>query len=245
MAQGARGDRGAKEGGAGSGSGSLAVERVVQLLETLAGAARPMTIAELSQELGLHRSIVYRYLRTLDRRRLVRSTPDGKYEPDVGLIPLANSVSADLRTIAFGHLTELANEVGATAFLTQMDTDRTICLSAVEPQLSVAHVVYRPGSYGPPDQGAPAVAILSGNDEQPDEPERVIIAREAGYAHSAGALVAGVESIACPLRPTKAPATISVAVLFPVNSQDLDVVVRAVRRTADSITELIKANDRL
>lgn len=222
-----------------SGSESQAAERVVQLLEALAKQGAPMTIAELSEAMGLHRSIVYRYLRTLDRLRFVRTTADGSYEPGIGLIPLANSVSLDLRTIALPDLQQLADELGATAFLTQLDGDRTICLASVEPRRSVAHVAFRPGSYGPIDRGAPALAIASTEPEHRTEPDEVTIVRKQGYAHSVGTLMPGVESLACPLRTISGSSQACIAVIFPVGSLDLDTAADAVHRAADSIAALM------
>ncbi|GGR89188.1 hypothetical protein GCM10010269_30360 [Streptomyces humidus] len=47
------------------------LDRGLRLLEVIALSDVPLTLAELSQQMGLHRSIVYRLLRTLQDHHLV------------------------------------------------------------------------------------------------------------------------------------------------------------------------------
>lgn len=222
-----------------SNGGSQAVDRVVDLLEILAESRSPLTIAEIGEAMGVHRSIAYRYLRTLAHRRLLGVGRDGRYELGVGLIAIANAVAGDLRSVAGPTLQALADELGASAFLTRIDGPRTICLMAVEPRDLPGFVVIRPGTYGPLDRGAPALAIRAGAPAEIGEPAAVTDARQRGYAYSAEALISGVESVACTIAPQGATADTSVAVIFAKESQDVDIAARAVMRAAAEISGLM------
>ncbi|HJQ48856.1 MAG TPA: helix-turn-helix domain-containing protein [Amycolatopsis sp.] len=212
---------------------------MVDLLEILAESRSPMTIAEIAEALGVHRSIAYRYLRTLTHRRLLRVGGDGRYELGVGLIAIANSVAGDVRSLAGPTLQALADEMGASAFLTRIDGPRTICLMAVEPRDLPGFVVIRPGTYGPLGQGAPALAIRAGAPAESSEPDEVSQARTRGYAYSAEALIPGVESVACAIAAQGAAPDTSVAVIFAKGSQDVDAAARAVMRAAAEISGII------
>ena len=219
--------------------GSQAVDRVVDLLEILADSRAPMTIAEIAEAMGVHRSIAYRYLRTLTHRRLLRVRGDGRYELGVGLIAIANAVAGDVRSLAGPTLQALADELGASAFLTRIDGPRTICLMAVEPRNLPGFVVIRPGTYGPLDRGAPALAIRAGTPAEHSEPDEVSKARKRGYAYSAEALIPGVESVACAIAPPGATPDTSVAVIFAQGSQDVDAAARTVMRAAADISAIM------
>ncbi|MFZ0166307.1 MAG: helix-turn-helix domain-containing protein, partial [Trebonia sp.] len=60
---------------------SQTLSRGLSALELIAEADKPIGIAELSAQLGLHRSITYRMVRTLEEHRLVARTAAG------GLVP--------------------------------------------------------------------------------------------------------------------------------------------------------------
>ena len=60
---------------------SQTLSRGIRLLEMLAEAPAPMTIAELAESLGVHRSIAYRILRTLEDHRLVMRDASGRVLP--------------------------------------------------------------------------------------------------------------------------------------------------------------------
>ncbi|WP_406277537.1 IclR family transcriptional regulator [Embleya sp. NBC_00896] len=178
---------------------SQTLDRGLRLLEVLADAERPLAIAELADALGVHRSIAYRILRTLEDHRLVRRGPDGACELGVGLATLARNVSRDLHAAALPELTAVANEIGMTTFLAVVDGDECVTLAAVEPRHSVAAVAQRPGSRHSLDSGAPGIALLSAGPARPDERPKVTEARRLGHARSDSEVIAGLSSLAVPV----------------------------------------------
>jgi DNA-binding IclR family transcriptional regulator len=177
---------------------SQTLDRGLRLLEVLADAERPLAIAELADALGVHRSIAYRILRTLEDHRLVRRGPDGACELGLGLATLARNVSRDLHVAALPELTAVANEIGMTTFLAVADGDECVTLAAVEPRRSVA-VAQRPGSRHSLRSGAPGIALLSAGPARPDERPIVTEARRLGHARSDSEVIAGLSSLAVPV----------------------------------------------
>ena len=145
-------------GGSGGSAGSQTLSRGIRVMEVLAEAPGPLSIAELSEALGLHRSIVYRLLRTLEEHGLVVRDAAGAVHLGPGLAALARSVSRDLQSAALPELTTLANELGMTAFLTVLDDSDVTTLVSVEPRSAGAAVAQRPGSRHALDVGAPGAA---------------------------------------------------------------------------------------
>jgi DNA-binding IclR family transcriptional regulator len=175
---------------------SKTLDRGIQTLKAVVDANRPISAQELSTELGLHRSIVYRILRTLEEHRLVQRASAGHYVAGVALAVLARSVRRTLQDAALPVLSELANASGATAFVVVPDEDHVVTIAAVEPRHAQVHLTRRPGARHPVDRGAPGIAILAARPPQPGERDAVRVARERGWAHSYGEVLQGAHSLA-------------------------------------------------
>lgn len=186
--------------------GSLqTLSRGISALEVLADAEAPLSIGELSTRLGLHRSIAYRIVRTLEAHGLVTRDAGGDLTLGASLASLARNVSRDLQTAALPELTQLANELGMTAFLAVLDQEDAVTLVSVEPRAAVAAVAQRPGTHHPLDRGAPGRAVRRlvhrGTWDQP-------------YETSHDEVIQGLSSIAVPLEvPGQQPAAIAVVYL--------------------------------
>ncbi|MDR2256040.1 MAG: helix-turn-helix domain-containing protein [Arthrobacter sp.] len=204
-----------------SGAGSQTLSRGIRVMEVLAEAPGPMSIAELGEALGLHRSIVYRLLRTLEEHGLVVRDAAGAVHLGPGLAALARSVSRDLQSAALPELTTLANELGMTAFLTVLDDADVTTLVSVEPRHAGAAVAQRPGSRHALDVGAPGAAIrwLLGADElgRRGLPRPALEGSAAApYATSRDQVIPGLSSVAVPLYlPGHAPAALAVVHVSP------------------------------
>ena len=193
---------------------SQTLDRGLRVLELLAEQERPLSSAQIAAALGVHRSIAYRIVRTLEDHRLLQRRADGQWEPGVGLVVLARSVSPVLHRAATPELAELANDLGMTAFLSVADRDECVTVVTVEPRHSQVHVAYRPGRRHRIDRGGPGVALLAGGPPRPDERPEVTAARAAGYALTSGEVIPGLSSVAAPVVPAHGSVVASVAVLF-------------------------------
>ncbi len=176
---------------------------------------------EIAAELGVHRSVAYRLVRTLEDHRLVTRSESGAFLLGAGLAALARAVAADLQGAARPELETLANELGMTAFVAVLDHDDVITVASAEPAGRRATVAQRPGSRHSLIQGAPGIVIQSmltasrlreiANVSPRPEANA---AREAGFASSHDEVIAGLSSIAVPLTlPGHPPAALAVVYL--------------------------------
>lgn len=197
---------------------SQTLSRGIRILEILADAREPLSIDELAQRLGVHRSVAYRLLRTLEHHRLTVRDPRGRIALGARLAALAAGVAHDLQAEALPELTSTANELAMTCFLAVLDADEIVTLTSVEPRHAVASVAQRPGTRHPMGIGAPGKAILAllppGEVPEPTDAARraeLDEVRRRGWAISHDEVIPGVRSTAVPLRlPNGQPAALAV-----------------------------------
>ncbi|MDY0910599.1 IclR family transcriptional regulator [Microbacterium sp. CFBP9034] len=140
---------------------SQTLSRGIRILEVLADAREPLTIDEIARRLDVHRSVAYRLLRTLEDHGLIARDANGHIALGARMAALAAGVAHDLQAEALPELTDVANELGMTCFLSVLDHDECVTLASVEPRHAVASVAQRPGTRHPVTRGAPGKAILS------------------------------------------------------------------------------------
>lgn len=207
-----------------SGSGSQTLSRGIRILEVLAESERPLSIAELAEALDLHRSIIYRMLRTLEDHGLVVRDDAGRLALGAGLAALASGVARNLRQAAQPEITEVADELGMTCLVVGALEDEAVTLLSATPRRSTAVVSYRIGHRHPLVRGGSGKAVLLGMPEE-SWPESVTEAqreeirgfRERGHTVSKDEVVPTLRSVAVPLRlPGQPPAAVAaVHVSFP------------------------------
>lgn len=204
---------------------SQTLSRGIRMLELLAEAATPPTIADLASSLGVHRSIAYRILRTLEDHGLVLRDASGGVQLAPRMAALARGVSRDLQAAALPALTAAANDLGMTAFLAVLDRNDVVTLVSVEPSHAHASVAQRPGSRHPLMAGAPGIAIQSlltstqWRAIAAEPRDEVANVRKSGFATSHDEVIRGLSSIAVPLaiagQPPAAVAVVYVASARP------------------------------
>lgn len=208
-------------------AGSQTLHRGLRVLETIAEAEVALPLPELCRRLDLHRSIVYRLLRTLEEHGLAVRDASGSVRLGTGVAALARAVERDLQASALPELTVLANELGATAFLTVLDDDAVVTLVSVEPRHGRGAVAQRPGSRHALGVGAPGAAIRSLLDAAGLEragvqgPRLETTAAGALYAVSHDEVIPGLSSVAVPLAvPEHPPAALAVVRLSGATSDE-------------------------
>ncbi|WP_435061994.1 IclR family transcriptional regulator [Amycolatopsis thermoflava] len=206
------------------------LDRALDVLDVLADG-QPRTSHQIADAAGLHRSIVYRILRTLEDRQLARRTAEGRYTLGLGLLVLSRTVLGDAQARLHEVLGELADTVGATAFFAVPRGGQVVAVVTVEPDRRRAAVAYQPWTRAPLDRGACGLAIQSTGPAHPDERPEVGWARQTGYVRTVGEIHAGLTEIAAPVRLAHGAAG-SVAVVFVPGDVDEDRAAEAVRRTA-------------
>ncbi|WP_426324171.1 IclR family transcriptional regulator [Microbacterium sp. E-13] len=227
---------------------SQTLSRGIRVLEVLADAREPLTIDDLARRLDLHRSVVYRLLRTLEDHGLVTRDSSGRVQLGARLAALAAGVAHDLHAESLPELTAIANELGMTCFLAVLDRDECITLVSVEPRHAVAAVAQRPGARHSITVGAPSKAILSTLDpsEWPtavDEHLRADIAEAArrGYATSHDEVIPTVRSVSVPLRLRGGQRPAAIAAVYVASPVEPQAIAQRLHRSAVAIREALGA----
>jgi DNA-binding IclR family transcriptional regulator len=179
---------------------SKTLDSGLKVLEVLCTHGEGLTITEVAELVGVHRTVAHRFLRTLEAHRLVRRDRAKRFHLGAGLVPLAEPVERDLRDLATPLLEDLADEVGATAHLVaQEDEAHVRALLVVEPRNAAVHVAFRAGQLDVIERGSAGLAILSTRAPRPGERADVAAARERGYAVSFSEIIPSVHGVSAPV----------------------------------------------
>ena len=220
---------------------SQTLSRGIRVLEVLAESTTPMSIAALAMALEVHRSIVYRILRTLEDHGLVSRDAYGMVSLAPRMAALARGVERDLQSAALPDLTAAANDLVMTAFLVTLDHTECVTLLSVEPRTGSATVGQRPGTRHSLSVGAPGIAIQSLlTDEQllnhgvAARRSESVSVRETGWATSHDEVIPGLSSIAVPLSVPGSPPS-AIAVVFVAGALSDTVVGARLKAARDAI----------
>ncbi|GGA72898.1 hypothetical protein GCM10011490_24600 [Pseudoclavibacter endophyticus] len=218
---------------------SQTLSRGLQALELLGEANGPLTIAEVAEGLGLHRSVVYRILRTLEDHGLVSRDASGRLRLGPGIAALARGVSRGLQQVAQPELSRIAERFGVTAFVGVLDRFQVVTLLSVEPRDAHASIAQRPGTRHDVNRGSTGYAVLAGmsDDELASvvesglavDEERVRETRTRGYATSHDEVIPGLRSIAVPMPISSEPNLLAISIVSIAELDDAELV-------ADSLT---------
>ncbi|QPP08631.1 helix-turn-helix domain-containing protein [Streptomyces bathyalis] len=208
---------------------SQTLDRGLRVLKLLADTDHGLTVTELSNKLGVNRTVVYRLLATLEQHALVRRDLGGRARVGLGVLRLGRQVHPLVREAALPALRSLAEEIGATAHLTLVDGTEALAVAVVEPSWTDYHVAYRTGFRHPLDKGAAGRAILAGRG--PDSE------LGPGFVLTHGELEAGAGGAAAPVRGvTGIEGSVGVVMLTDaVPPQVGERVVRAAQEVADAL----------
>ncbi|HEX5728222.1 IclR family transcriptional regulator [Microbacterium sp.] len=224
---------------------SQTLSRGIRILEILADARAALSIDEIARLLGVHRSVAYRLLRTLEDHGLITRDSAGRIQLGARMAALAAGVASDLQAEALPELTAVANELGTTCFLVVLDHDECVTLVSVEPRHAIASVAQRPGTRHPVTVGAPGKAILSAlpRGDWPGEvcdrlTEEVTDAATRGFATSHDEVIPSLRSVSVPLSLRgRRPAAI--AVVYVASDHEPAEIADRLQRSASVIREAL------
>jgi DNA-binding IclR family transcriptional regulator len=185
--------------------GSQTLARGLMALEIIGGAAEPISVAALSQQLDIHRSMGYRLVKTLEQSGFVARDSHGGLIIGNKLAVLARGVAKDLLSVAAPELAAIAEQLQMTAFIVTYDGESAVTLSSAEPKNLETTLGKKPGSRHAIGQGAPGKVIQSMLKPKKFPPQ-VFEASENEVIH-------GIASIAVPLHLSGGPLA-AIAVLY-------------------------------
>lgn len=130
------------EGGDSARNSSMSVRRALELLGAVAdrGAGEGMTVTELAERIGVHKSSISRLITPLLDVQLLRRDPDTKrLHLGDGALRLGQSYldGLDLRTVAAPHLRALMELTGCTCHLVVRDGPYVVYIDKVESTATV------------------------------------------------------------------------------------------------------------
>lgn len=211
--------------------GSQTLARGLRALELIGDAPAPMSVAQLAEAIGIHRSMAYRLIATLEAHGFAARTPSGELELGARLVALARGVARDLQAAAAPELERVTEELQLTSFLVTYDGEAAVTLLSAQPRDLDAMVVQRPGSRHSIDVGAPGRVIRSQLDPATYPPAR--------YEVSQSEVIEGLTSIAVPIvLPQGRPAALAaLSVPRPVAEEE---IVERLATTARRIAERVR-----
>lgn len=186
--------------------GSQTLARGLAALEIIGSVSEPISVATLSQQLKIHRSMGYRLVKTLEQSGFVERDGAGGLILGSKLAILARGVAKDLLSAATPELAAIAEALEMTAFLVTYDGESAVTLSSAEPKNLETTLGKKPGSRHAIGQGAPGKVIQSllKPKKFPPQPFEV----------SENEVIHGIASIAVPLHLSSGqPAAIAVLYL--------------------------------
>jgi DNA-binding IclR family transcriptional regulator len=209
---------------------SQTLERGLDALQTLADGQR-RTSQELADDLGLHRSVVYRILRTLEDYTFVTRASDGRYTLGTGVAALAEASISNSEVRIEEVLEELAAATSATAIFSVPQKDHAVVLASIRPAHRSAAVAIRRSTRFQLSDGAPGMAILACGPAAEYEADEIALARSIGHVHTKGTPFPGFEAVARPIRLGDGQAA-SLAVIFPTGAHTLGEVLAPLQHAA-------------
>lgn len=206
------------ERGTGAEPGSQTLARGLAAVALIGESETKLTVPMLAAQLGIHRSMAYRLVRTLEQYGFVERTPDGELAIGIRLVGIARNAARDLQSAAMPVLIGVANDLDVTAFLVGFDGEAAVTLVSAEPRQTAAPVGQRPGTRHAVDRGAPGRVVRSQLDPVNHPPAR--------FEFSHDEVVEGLSAVAVPL-PTAGSHPMSVAALYlsgrPIDPEEVAV----------------------
>ncbi|MEB3903205.1 helix-turn-helix domain-containing protein [Mycobacterium ulcerans] len=218
----------------GSGAGSQTLARGLTALQLVAASPAGLSMQEVADRVGVHRTIAYRLLLTLTQFRLVAKGEDGRFRPAAGLAVLGASFDHNVRQLSLPTLRALADDLGTTVSLLVAEGDEQVALAVIVPTQVAYQLAFHEGSRYPLDRGAAGIALLASMAARLGERELVAATRRRGWVTTFGEIEPNTYGLAVPVsRPAPAPPT-----CINLISHREDVVMRAKGAVIDAARQL-------
>jgi DNA-binding IclR family transcriptional regulator len=159
------------------------LRKAMNVLNVIAGAERPLTVAEVAINAGIARPTAYRFVQTLVAAGYIAQDPvDGRLSMGFAVLPLASSLldRNRMRIEALPHLHTLARETGERANLGILYRDRVLYIAGVE-KPALPTIYSRFGKSAPAHCSSLGKAILA---YLPDADVHALLERAPLTAHT-------------------------------------------------------------
>lgn len=238
------------------------VDRAVSILQVLARRG-PTAVTEVANELGIHKSTVFRLLYTLEARGLVDQTGvRGRYQLGYGVVQLAAGASRklDLSQVSRRICENLAEQVGESVSIDIADGDSVLSLDQVIGAASVSSVnwVGKRTPMHATSSGKVFLAFRSAEDlaayfAQPRQrfTDHTITSRQGleaeleqvrrqGFGATMEEFEIGLAAVAAPIRDIDGQVVAAISTSGPnfrINAESIPAISEAVIEAADEISQ--------
>ncbi|UXA16655.1 IclR family transcriptional regulator [Mycobacterium sp. SMC-4] len=180
--------------------GSQTLARGLSALQLVASSPTGLTVAQVADDIGVHRTIAYRLLSTLAQFRFVAKGEDGRYRSAAALAVLGASFDNNIRQLCVPTLRGLADELGTTVSLLVAEGDQQVAVAVMVPSNVYYQLSFHEGSRYPLDRGAAGIALLASMPPRPAERDLVGQARQQGWVITHGEIEPNTYGLAVPVR---------------------------------------------
>ena len=142
------------------------IERMMGLLDALAGHATPVNLKQLANETGLHPSTAHRILGVMVENRLVDRIEPGTYRLGIRLVELGSLVKSriSVRQEALPYMQQLHQEIRETVNLSVRNNDEVVYVERTASPQSMMRVVQLVGARAPLHITAVGKVFLAADD---------------------------------------------------------------------------------
>jgi len=139
------------------------LDRVVAILDLLGSSNDSLSLSEICQRMGLHKSTAHRALMALERTGMIERAPASRYRLGLKLYDMGNRAveQIDLRSRLHPHLRKLALRVGETVHLGVLHKTRVVYIDKIEPINRRVCISSRTGTSNPVYSTSLGKAILA------------------------------------------------------------------------------------
>lgn len=199
------------------------IKRAIKIMHLFTTKENELGLTDISKMTGIHKSIVYRILVTLESEGwLIKNPKTSKYMLGIRILSLSSVILEDLtvRRLALPVMEELSAITGETIVLAMSSNGGAICIEKIESNNSIKTTA-EVGKYFPLHAGATGLAVLMGmpmerikdiltqntlkkyTDKTVTNPEKIVNrikeAKQKGFIMSVGSVDPGVLAIGIPL----------------------------------------------
>lgn len=181
-------------------NGSQTLARGLNALQLVTGAPAGLTVQQVADGVGVHRTIAYRLLGTLAEFKLIAKGEDGRYRPAAALAVLGASFDRNVRQLSVPTLRALADDLGTTVSLLVAEGDQQVAIAVIVPTQVAYQLAFHEGSRYPLNRGAAGIALLASMPPRPGERDLVAQARKQGWVITHGEIEPNTYGLAVPVR---------------------------------------------
>jgi DNA-binding IclR family transcriptional regulator len=180
--------------------GSQTLARGLAALQLVAASRTGLSVQQVADDIGVHRTIAYRLLTTLAQFRFVAKGEDGRYRSAAALAVLGASFDNNVRQLSLPTLRGLADELGTTVSLLVAEGDQQVAIAVIVPTNVFYQLSFHEGSRYPLERGAAGIALLASMPPRPEERELVPQTRQRGWVITHGEIEPNTYGLAVSVR---------------------------------------------